>query len=89
MQNILAAAPVRPDFHFCDQSFSMFGPRLRLADCLQAETQMPRGTQPIRYHEPDQVDFNEHDIEFPLDYLHGARSDHLREAIALAQMLRH
>ena len=77
MQNLLAAAPIRPDFHFCDPSFSFFGHPLRLADCLQAEALMPRGAQLLRYHQPDQENLNELDLQFPLVYLHGAKCIHL------------
>ncbi len=79
MQNTLATAPVRPDFHFCDQSFSMpdYHP-IRLADCLQAAALMPQGAELDRYHQPDHEDIqNQHVLEFPVTYLHGTRSDHL------------
>lgn len=88
MQNLLAAAPIRPDFHFCDPSFSTYGHPLRLADCLQAEAMMPRGAQLLRYHQPDQEDLNDHDLQFPLKYLHGTRSIYLRTNITPTRVLR-
>lgn len=82
MENFLLAVPVRPDSHFYDPSFSMFGQPLQLVDCLQVEALMPRGGHPVRYQLPDDNGLNNHAIEFPLFYLHGARGNHRRETHA-------
>lgn len=79
MENLLSAVPVRPDFHFCDQSFSMFGQRLQLVDCLRMRALMPRGDHPVRYQLPDADGLKCYTNEFPLFYLHGARCNYPRE----------
>ena len=73
MQALLATPPVRPDFHFCDASYSNYRPSFSYADCLQAEALMPRGTQALRYHEPSYVDLAEFPLQFPVTYRHGMR----------------
>lgn len=75
MQALLATAPVRPDFHFCDQGYSYYRDSFQLADCLQAEALMPRGTHALRYHQTpppgDPHEFDNLDREFPVVYRHG------------------
>ena len=75
MQALLAIAPVRPDFHFCDQVFSNYRGSFQLADCLQAEALMPRGTHALRYHQApppfDPHEFDNLDRVFPVVYRHG------------------
>lgn len=80
MENLLLATPVPPDFLYCDLSYSYFGAPFQLADCLQAEALMPRGDHPVRYHHTDNdVPTVEHDVELPLSYRYGARSNQSQE----------
>ncbi len=78
MQNTLGTAPIRPDFHFCDQSLSIgVGPApIHPADCLQALARMPEGAVYDLYNQPDDEDVQYQNVlEFPLTYFHGARSN--------------
>ena len=77
MQALLATAPVRPDFHFCDQVYSSYSAAFQLSDCLQAEAQMPRGTHALRYYQARprwDPQFRPDDLVFPVLYRHGMKS---------------
>lgn len=76
MADLLAVAPVPPDFSFCDAFYSdgAFG-NINAADCIAAERQMPRGAVPVTWSPSRLDEENVRPFEIPKVYLQGKKSD--------------
>lgn len=75
MGDLLAVAPVHPDFSFCDAFYSSgaFG-HINAADCIAAERQMPRGAAPVTWSSSRLDEAIVHPFEIPKVYLEGKKS---------------
>jgi len=76
MADLLAIAPMHPDFSFCDAFYSSgtLG-RINAADCIAAEHQMPRGDAPVTWLSSRLDEENVHPFEIPKIYLEGKKSN--------------
>lgn len=76
MADLLAVAPVQPDFAFCDAFYSSGAlGHIDAADCIAAERQMPRGAVPVTWSASWLDEENVHPFEIPKVYLDGKKSD--------------
>lgn len=72
MADLLSLAPVHPDFSLCHPFYSSgIYAQVDAADCIAAESQMPRGSVPMTWNPSTLDEENINMFEIPKLYLAG------------------